>query len=319
MLIRAEEQVRWPALATAVLLLGYAAGKVVYAIEGRLGFRSGPVPSAAEHARYSTEMMGVGEAQWSAAATGILAAIVLATVTRVGRRIPRVALLVLLVGVIAGVGAGAVVLAAAGLLDGRRATTHWRYADVLQQRYPQTAVDPSPLYIDDRDILTSAGCAAGLDLCLHIVRQDFGAAVANAVARRLVVPPHRDGGQAQYIEAPMTPTPADDRIATSMAWAMEHLAEPITVQTLARRAAMSVRTYLRHFPRHTGISPIRWLINQRVQASLGLLETTDASIEEVARAVGFDTAVTYRHHFGHVMHTSPSAWRRTFRRNGAAT
>lgn len=211
---------------------------------------------------------------------------------------------------------GAFALAAAGLLDGRRATTHWRYAGLLRRRYPRVDVDPNPLYIDDHDVLTSAGCAAGLDLCLHIVRQDFGATVANAIARRLVIPPHRDGGQAQYIEAPVTPDSGDARIAKSMAWAMEHLSEPITVQTLAHQAAMSSRTYLRHFPRSTGTSPIRWLINQRIQASLSLLETTNASIDEIAGTVGFDTPVTYRHHFTQAMRTSPSAYRRTFRTSG---
>ncbi|MBB3662216.1 AraC family transcriptional activator FtrA [Prauserella sediminis] len=214
---------------------------------------------------------------------------------------------------------GAFALAAAGLLEGRRATTHWRYAELLRCRYPRVEVDPNPLYIDDHDILTSAGCAAGLDLCLHIVRQDFGAAIANAIARRLVIPPHRDGGQAQYIEAPVTPTPEDNRIADSMTWAMEHLSEPITVQTLARQAAMSSRTYLRRFPRYAGVSPIRWLISQRVRASLSLLETTGASIDEIARAVGFDTAVTYRHHFTQAMRTSPSSYRRTFRTSAAGT
>jgi AraC family transcriptional regulator, transcriptional activator FtrA len=212
---------------------------------------------------------------------------------------------------------GAFALASAGLLDGRRATTHWRYADLLRRRYPRIEVDPNPLYIDDHDILTSAGCAAGLDLCLHIVRQDFGASIANAIARRLVIPPHRDGGQAQYIEAPVTPDPDDDRIAASMTWAMEHLSEPITVETLASHAATSSRSYLRHFRRYAGTSPIRWLISQRIQASLSLLEATNASIEEIARAVGFDTPVTYRHHFSQAMRTSPSAYRRTFRTSEA--
>ncbi|GAB3483213.1 helix-turn-helix domain-containing protein [Amycolatopsis cihanbeyliensis] len=208
---------------------------------------------------------------------------------------------------------GAFALAGAGLLDGRRATTHWRYADLLRRRYPRVQVDPGPLYLDDRDVLTSAGCAAGLDLCLHIVRQDHGASVANAVARRLVVPPHRDGGQAQYIESPVPAQAEDDRVARSMTWALEHLTEPITVRTLARRASMSTRTYLRHFARCTATSPIRWLIQQRVQAGLALLETTDAPVEEVARAVGFDNAITFRHHFTRAMRTSPSAYRRTFR------
>ncbi|MFC6085724.1 helix-turn-helix domain-containing protein [Sphaerisporangium aureirubrum] len=207
---------------------------------------------------------------------------------------------------------GAFALAGAGLLDGRRATTHWRYADSLRRRYPAVQVDPNVLYIADDDILTSAGSAAGLDLCLHIVRRDFGAAIANAVARRLVIHPHRDGGQAQFIEAPMPAVLADDRVAQSMAWALEHLADPLPVDTLARHAHMSPRTYLRHFARSTGTTPIRWLINQRVQASLALLETTDTPIEEIAKTVGFDTAVTYRHHFGQTMRISPSAYRRAF-------
>ena len=207
---------------------------------------------------------------------------------------------------------GAFALAAAGLLDGRRATTHWRYADLLRRRYPAVDVDPHVLYIDHGDVLTSAGSAAGLDLCLHIVRQDHGAAIANAVARRLVTQPHRDGGQAQFIEAPMTNATDDDRIARSMDWALEHLGESITVETLARHAHMSSRTYLRHFTRATGTSPIRWLIDQRVQASLTLLETTSLSIEHIATAVGFETQVTYRHHFGRTMRTSPTAYRRAF-------
>src|SRR5262245_40203989 len=208
---------------------------------------------------------------------------------------------------------GAFALAAAGLLDDRRATTHWRYADLLQRRYPRIAVDPNPLYIDEHDVLTSAGCAAGLDLCLHIVRKDFGATIANAIARRLVIPPHRDGGQAQYIEAPMPKGPAHNQVAKSMTWAMEHLCEPITLRALAEQAAMSSRSYLRHFSQQTGTTPIRWLINQRVHASLNLLETTNASVEQIAKTVGFDTAVTYRHHFTKAMRTSPNAYRRTFR------
>ena len=207
---------------------------------------------------------------------------------------------------------GAFALAAAGLLDGRRATTHWRYADRLRQRFPGVEVDPNVLYIEDGPVWTSAGSAAGLDLCLHVVRRDFGAEIANAVARRLVVQPHRDGGQAQFIEAPVSVDPDDDRIAASMDWALANLAEPITVDRLARQAHMSTRSYVRHFARTTGTAPIRWLINQRVQASLMLLETTSAPIEEIARAVGFDTSVTYRHHFGRAMRHSPSAHRRAF-------
>lgn len=208
---------------------------------------------------------------------------------------------------------GAFALAAAGLLDGRRAATHWRYAELLARRYPAVTVDASVLYVDDGDVLTSAGSAAGLDLCLHIVRKDYGAAIANAVARRLVIQPHRSGGQAQFIEAPVAPTPEDDRVAATMQWALSHLDQEITVADLARRAHMSTRSYLRHFQRCSGTSPIRWLIEHRVQASLALLETSDASIEAIASAVGFATAATFRHHFTRLMRTSPSAYRRAFR------
>lgn len=213
---------------------------------------------------------------------------------------------------------GAFALAAAGLLDGRRATTHWRYAELLQRRFPAVHVDPGVLYLAEGDVWTSAGSAAGLDLCLHVIRADHGATIANAVARRLVVQPHRDGGQAQFIEAPMpagtgSGGDGDERIARSVDWALEHLAEPLTVDVLARQAHMSPRTYLRHFTRTTGTSPIRWLIRQRVQASLALLESTGSPIEQIATAVGFDTPVTYRHHFATMMRTSPSAYRQAFR------
>ena len=208
---------------------------------------------------------------------------------------------------------GAFALAGAGLLDGRRATTHWRYAPLLAERYPAVEVDPAVLYVDGGDVLTSAGSAAGIDLCLHLVRADHGAAIANAVARRLVVQPHRDGGQAQFTEAPVAGDPGDGRIARSMEWAAGRLGDPLSVEHLARQAAMSPRSYLRHFARATGTSPIRWLIAQRVQASLSLLENTQAPIEDVAAAVGFDTAVTFRHHFARALRTSPSAYRRAFR------
>ncbi|MFC4072159.1 transcriptional regulator FtrA [Actinoplanes subglobosus] len=207
---------------------------------------------------------------------------------------------------------GAFALAGAGLLDGRRATTHWRYAEILRRRHPAVEVDADVLYIDLGDVLTSAGSAAGLDLCLHVIRRDHGPKAANLVARRLVVQPHRDGGQAQFIEAPMPEDPADDRLSSSMAWALGNLSTPISVETLARRAHMSERTYLRHFARATGTTPIRWLIGQRVHASLALLETTGTPIEEVAAAVGFESPVTFRHHFTQAMRTSPSAYRRAF-------
>ena len=211
---------------------------------------------------------------------------------------------------------GAFALAGAGLLDGRRAATHWRYADVLADRFPKVTVDSDVLYVDDDRVLTSAGSAAGLDLCLHLVRKDFGPSIANAVARRLVTAPHRSGGQSQFIEAPVTEAVDDDRIVQSMAWAMSNLDNPMTVEDLARRAHMSPRTYLRHFKLASGTSPIRWVIAQRVQASLSLLETTSASIDAIAAATGFDTATTYRHHFTRAMQTSPSAYRLAFR-NGS--
>lgn len=214
---------------------------------------------------------------------------------------------------------GAFALAAAGLLDGRRATTHWRYAEQLRERYPAIDVDPEPLYTDEGDVLTSAGCAAGLDLALHLVRKDLGAAVANAVARRLVIQPYRSGGQAQYIESPMPPDPVDAPVARSLGWALERLAEPIGVPDLARAAGLSPRTYLRHFTRETGTTPAKWLIAQRIQAALAMLETGDAPVEEIALAAGFATPVTFRHHFARSLKTSPSAYRRTFRARRTAS
>ncbi|GAA2142720.1 helix-turn-helix domain-containing protein [Kitasatospora kazusensis] len=208
---------------------------------------------------------------------------------------------------------GAFALAAAGLLDGREATTHWRYADLLQQRYPAVQVNPDVLYVDDGDVLTSAGSAAGIDLCLHLIRSDHGAKVANTVARRFVVPPHRAGGQAQFIEAAVAPVDEDDDgVARSMQWALDHLAEPLTVAVLARAARMSDRSYLRHFTARNGTSPMRWVITQRIAASLPLLESPDGTVEEIAAAVGFESAATFRHHFGRAMRTSPTAYRRTF-------
>jgi AraC family transcriptional activator FtrA len=208
---------------------------------------------------------------------------------------------------------GAFALAAAGLLDGREATTHWQYADLLRRRYPAVRVNPDVLYVDGGTVLTSAGSAAGLDLCLHLVRADHGVAVANAVARRLVVAPHREGGQAQFIEAPVGASPADDPVGRSMEWALARLDRPITLDELAGVAHLAPRTYLRHFARQTGTTPIRWLIDRRVAASLPLLEAGALPVEAVAAAVGFDSAVTFRHHFTRAMCTSPSAYRRAFR------
>lgn len=206
---------------------------------------------------------------------------------------------------------GAFALAAAGVLDGREATTHWQYAALLAERFPAVPVRPDVLYVDHGDVLTSAGSAAGLDLCLHLVRSDHGPAVANAVARRLVVPPHREGGQAQFIEAPVLPPEERDDVGDTITWALDHLAEPMTVDGLARRAHMAPRTFARHFSRRTGTSPIRWLITQRIQASLPLLEAGEP-VARTAASVGFDTPVTFRHHFTRVMGTSPASYRKAF-------
>ncbi|MFI6504203.1 helix-turn-helix domain-containing protein [Nonomuraea typhae] len=208
---------------------------------------------------------------------------------------------------------GAFTLAAAGLLDGRAAATHWKYADLLRIRHPEVHVNPEVLYVDDGDVLTSAGSAAGLDLLIHLIRKDHGANVANTVARRLVVPPHREGGQAQFIEAAVTPVEEDDGVTRAMAWALDHLTEQITVGRLAGEAHMSERSFIRHFKRQTGTSPLRWVISQRVAASLTMLESTSVPVEEIGAAVGFESPVTFRHHFTRAMHTSPSAYRRTFR------
>ncbi|MEV0649029.1 helix-turn-helix domain-containing protein [Phytomonospora sp. NPDC050363] len=207
---------------------------------------------------------------------------------------------------------GAFALAAAGLLDGREATTHWRYAGLLAERFPKVRVNPGVLYVDHGDVLTSAGSAAGLDLCLHLVRGDHGARVANTVARRLVVPPHREGGQAQFIEASVLDREESDGVAEAMGWALANLTATITVADLAGRAHMSPRTFIRHFTRRTGTSPMRWVIAQRVAASLPLLEDGDAPVTRVGALVGFDSPVTFRHHFTRAMRTSPSAYRRTF-------
>jgi AraC family transcriptional activator FtrA len=206
---------------------------------------------------------------------------------------------------------GAFVLAAAGLLDGRRAATHWRYASALRARHREVVVDESVLYVDDGDVLTSAGSAAGIDLCLHIVRADHGSAVANHVARRLVVAPHRDGGQAQFVDRPV-PDADDDRLQAAIAWALEHLDERITLEQLAARAFMSTRTFTRQFRRTVGQTPMAWLVEQRVRASMTLLETTEQPVEWVGARSGFPAPASYRRHFRRVVGVSPSQYRRTF-------
>jgi AraC family transcriptional activator FtrA len=207
---------------------------------------------------------------------------------------------------------GAFALAGAGLLDGRRATTHWERAPALAERFPAVDVDPSVLYVEDDRIFTSAGSAASIDLALHLVRRDFGADVANHVARDMVVPPHRDGGQAQFIDAPV-PTYADtDPLASTIDWALAHLDEDLPVERLAAQATMSVRTFIRRFRQATGTTPLRWLIHQRVSAAQRLLETTDLPVERIATECGFGTAASLRAHFQRQVHCSPQAYRNTF-------
>ncbi len=213
---------------------------------------------------------------------------------------------------------GAFVLAEAGLLDGRRATTHWMHAAELARMYPNVDVDPCVLYIEDGNIFTSAGTAAGIDLCLHVVRQDFGAEIANAVARRMVVPPHRDGGQAQYVDEPLPDLRASDPFTDTLVWIQEHLGEEISVEELARRSAMSPRTFARRFRATTGTTPHQWLLRQRVLLAQRLLETTDSPVELIASRCGFGTAANLRQHFQRLMRTSPIAYRRTFHTSAAS-
>ncbi|MET9584455.1 helix-turn-helix domain-containing protein [Streptomyces sp. NPDC006539] len=207
---------------------------------------------------------------------------------------------------------GSYVLAAAGRLDGRPATTHWSSADHFQQLFPQVRVDPDVLFIDDGDVLTSAGVAAGIDLCLHIVRRDHGTAVANDVARRTVVPPHRDGGQAQYIQRPV-PEAQFATTTSARAWALGRLDRPILLRDMAQQQSMSVRTFTRRFREEVGISPGQWLTQQRVERARGLLEATDLSIDHVARESGFGTATSLRQHIQAALGVSPTVYRRTFR------
>jgi AraC family transcriptional activator FtrA len=203
------------------------------------------------------------------------------------------------------------VLAATGLLDGKRATTHWRYADELQRRYPRIQVDPNVLYADEGQLLTSAGSAAGLDLCVHLVRRDYGAAVANQVARRLVIPPHRDGGQAQFLERPVE-TRQRGSLAALLDKMHRRLGEPLRIAELARLAAMSERTFLRRFRAATGMTPADWITRMRVERARELLESTTLSIEGIATRAGFGTAMTLRHHFRRRVGVSPLEYRRRF-------
>jgi transcriptional regulator GlxA family with amidase domain len=218
---------------------------------------------------------------------------------------------------IVGLCLGAFVLAEAGLLDGRPATTHWGWAEAFAERYPNVQLDAEVLYVDDGDVLTSAGTAAGLDCCLHLLRQRCGVDVANRVARRLVVAPHRQGGQAQFIEQPVPATRRGDRLTSLLAWASERLDEPHSVDSLAERAAMSRRTFTRHFRKATGTTLLQWLLNQRLARARGLLESTDRGVESVAVEAGFGSAVSLRQHFAAALGTTPSSYRAQFR--GAET
>jgi transcriptional regulator GlxA family with amidase domain len=207
---------------------------------------------------------------------------------------------------------GAFALAHAGLLDGRRATTHWKYADQLAEQFPRIDVDPNVLYVDEGQILTSAGTAAGIDLCLHVVRRDNGVAFANKVARRMVVAPHRDGGQAQFVEAPVDTEDGGDPLAATLDWAIANLHEPLSVETMARRALMSPRTFARRFRAVAGTTPLQWVLRQRILLAQRLLETTDLPIDVIAQRCGFGSAAVLRTHFRRVLDTSPVTYRRTF-------
>ncbi|MEU8980841.1 helix-turn-helix domain-containing protein [Streptomyces sp. NPDC048309] len=206
---------------------------------------------------------------------------------------------------------GAFVLAAAGLLDGRRATTHWQLADDFRRTFPRVFLDPDVLFVDDDTVLTSAGAASGVDICLHILRKDHGSELANKVARRCVVPPWRDGGQAQYIEQPVPETSATSTAATR-AWALTRLGDPLTLADLANHARMSLRTFARRFNDEVGVSPGRWLIHQRVSRARHLLESSELSVDQIAGQVGFATGTSLRQHLHAAIGVSPQAYRRTF-------
>jgi transcriptional regulator GlxA family with amidase domain len=208
---------------------------------------------------------------------------------------------------------GAFVLAAAGLLDGHVATTHWSRCADLARRYPLVSVDPSVLYTDEGDLLTSAGSAASLDLCLHVVQRDYGTEMATKIARDLVVPLHRPGGQAQYIEAPMPALGGHDLFASTLEWAQRHLADELTVVDLAVRSAMSPRTFARRFLAATGTTPLAWLTRERVRFAQRLLETSDLPVDVVARDSGLGSPDNLRKHFGRMLRTTPQAYRRAFR------
>jgi transcriptional regulator GlxA family with amidase domain len=213
---------------------------------------------------------------------------------------------------IASICTGSFVLAAAGLLDGRRATTHWKSCDDFRRLYPAVELDPDVLYTDEGDVLTSAGVASGIDLCLHMIRCDHGLTVANDVARGTVVPPHRAGGQAQYVKRPI-PDPQVSSTGAARSWALEHLGQPLTLREMAARESMSVRTFTRRFRDEVGISAAQWLIQQRVERARQLLEETEFTVDRIAGVAGFGTAASLRRHFQMALGVPPGAYRGTFR------
>ncbi len=215
---------------------------------------------------------------------------------------------------IVGLCLGAFVLGYAGLLDGRRAATHWEFEQDFQRRFPQVLLDINALYVDDQRIITSAGTAAALDCCLYIIRQRFGSLAANQIARRMIVSPHREGGQAQFIAQPVPKNTRDARINCLLDYLQQHIAEPHSLDSLARVVAMSRRTLTRHFARATGMSITDWLTAERLRRSQTLLEAGDLPVEQVAEAVGYLSAVTWRQQFKARFGVSPTEWRRTFRR-----
>lgn len=212
---------------------------------------------------------------------------------------------------------GAYVLAAAGLLDGRRATAHWMHAMDFSHRFPAVEFDPTSLYIEDGTIITSAGTGSAIDLCLHLVRQDFGSAVANEVARRMVVPPHREGGQTQYARPPVRVRRTSDTLAPVLEWARRRLHEYLTVPQLAREAGLSERTFARRFHEALGTTPLQWILRERVRLAQELLETTDDAVETVAQRTGFGSAANLRYHFGRLTGVSPQTYRHVFRHRAA--
>jgi transcriptional regulator GlxA family with amidase domain len=284
-----------------------SSGKPLYEVV-TCSIDGGPVPSAEDFTvvvRHGTDALGNADtvivAPVDPASTDERALAVAAAALRdLGHR-PR----------IASICTGIDVLAAAGLLDGHRATTHWKHAAEFRRNHPAVRLDPDVLYVDEDRVLTSAGAASGIDLCLHIIRRDHGAEVANRAARSCVVPPYRDGGQAQFIDHPMPAEPATSTAGTRT-WALEHLNRPLSLTELARHASMSRRTFTRRFRDEVGTSPNRWLTQQRIELARRLLETTDLPIDQVAARVGIGSASSLRLHLRGALGVPPSAYRRTF-------